>query len=151
MQKYCWLDRSANVSDTPTPTWEQKLPMSMAGTAESGEGAEVADGEKVVGAPAIVLQLDENFCMGLYISSPNLRLCPPSRILHVLEEIGCPIGCAQFTREFRHFAADCWNRLCLGLICPSAWTQMLAMQLICSATISFEFLFLASHRLGLIA
>ena len=51
--------------------------MSMAGTAESGEGAEVADGEEAVGAPAVVLQPDENFCMGLHISSPNLRLCPP--------------------------------------------------------------------------
>ena len=96
MQKYCWPDRSANVSDTPTPTWEQKLPMSMAGTAESGEGAEVADGEEAVGAPAVVLQPYENFCMGLHISSPNLRLCPPpSWILLVLEEIGSPIGHAQ--------------------------------------------------------
>ena len=69
--------------------------MLMAGTAESGEGAEVADGEEAVGAPAVVLQSDENFCMGLLISSPNLRLCPPSRILHVLEEIGSPIGRAQ--------------------------------------------------------
>ena len=38
--------------------------MSMAGTAESGEGAEGADGEEAVGAPAVVLQPDENFCMG---------------------------------------------------------------------------------------
>ena len=67
----------------------------MAGTAELGEGAEVADGEEAVGAPAVVLQPDENFCMGLHISSPNLRLCPPSRILHVLEEIGSPIGSSQ--------------------------------------------------------
>ena len=50
--------------------------MSMAGTAESGEGAEVADGEEAVGAPAVVLQSDENFCMGLLISSPNrARIC----------------------------------------------------------------------------
>ena len=75
MQKYCWPDRSANVSDTPTPTWEQKQPMSMVGTAESGKGVEVADGEEAVGAPAVVLHPDENFCMGLHISSPNLRLC----------------------------------------------------------------------------
>ena len=69
--------------------------MSMAGTAESVEGAEVADGEEAVGAPAVVLQPDGNFCMGLHISSPNLRLCPPSWILLVLEEIGSPIGHAQ--------------------------------------------------------
>ena len=65
------------------------------------EGAEVADGEEAVGAPAVVLHPDENFCMGLHISSPNLRLCPPSRILHVLEEIGSPIGRAQFTMNQR--------------------------------------------------
>ena len=35
------------------------------------EGAEVADGEEAVGAPAVVLHPDENFCMGLHISSPN--------------------------------------------------------------------------------
>ena len=35
--------------------------MSMAGTAESGEGAEVADGEEVVGAPAVVLHPDKKF------------------------------------------------------------------------------------------
>ena len=50
--------------------------MSMAGTAESGEGAEVADGEEAVGAPAVVLHPDENFCMGLHISSPNrAKMC----------------------------------------------------------------------------
>ena len=38
------------------------------------EGTEVADGEEAVGAPAVVLHLDENFCMDLHISSPNLRL-----------------------------------------------------------------------------
>ena len=40
------------------------------------EGAEVADGEEAVGAPAVVLHPDEIFCIGLHISSPNLRLCP---------------------------------------------------------------------------
>ena len=41
------------------------------------KGAEVTDGEEAVGAPAVVLYPDEIFCMGLHISSPNLRLCPP--------------------------------------------------------------------------
>jgi len=40
------------------------------------EGAEGADGEEAVGAPAVVLHPDKNFCMGLHISSPNLRLWP---------------------------------------------------------------------------
>jgi len=38
--------------------------MSMARTAESGEGEEVADGEEAVGAPAVVLQPDEKFLYG---------------------------------------------------------------------------------------
>ena len=45
------------------------------------EGAEVADGEEAVGAPAVVLHPDENFCIGLHISSPNLRLCPPVKFI----------------------------------------------------------------------
>ena len=130
------------------------------------EGAKVADGEEVVGAPAVVLHPDENFCMGLHISSPNLRLCPPNQILHVLEEIGSPIGRAQFTmnQRIQTFCRRLLESAVFGDDLPIGPDSDVTMQLICSATISFDFLFLkamlvhrlfwapmASHRLGLIA
>ena len=41
------------------------------------EGAEVADGEEAVGAPAVVLYPDENFCMGVSIFHHQISAYAP--------------------------------------------------------------------------
>ena len=51
--------------------------MSIAGTAELGEGAEVADGKEAVGAPAVVLQLDVLYGSPYFITKSPLMLPPP--------------------------------------------------------------------------